>query len=303
MRYIKDFQEQLEVFRALGSEVRIQILEILLAKGRMSMNDLADELRLSNGALTPHIRKLEASGLIRINADASSHGNVKLCEPNPDKILFNFSRKERSENVFHSHLRVGQYASCEVYPTCGLATSQALIGEADDPRYFFHQKHFDADVLWFTKGYVEYMVPCVIPNEAHITQFSVSAELSSEAPGSNPIWPSDIHFYINHVLVGVWTSPGDFADTPGLFTPDWWYSNWNQYGLLKTLSIRENGTYMDGQVISSTGISQLNLKNHSPILFRMEVPETTLHIGGLSIFGRGFGNFNQDIEFQIVYES
>ena len=303
MRYIEDFQEELEVFRALGSEVRIQIIQVLLDRGQMSMNDLAESMHLSNGALTPHIRKLENSGLIRINAGASSHGNMKFCEPNPDKILFSFSHKERSENVFHSHLRAGQYSTCEVYPTCGLSTTESLIGTADDPRCFFHQNHFNADMLWFTKGYIEYMIPYVIPNEAHITQISISAELSSEAPGSNPIWPSDIHFYINHVLVGVWTSPGDFADTHGLFTPDWWYVNWNQYGLLKTLSVKKNGTYMDDQRISDVTIHQLGLSGHSPILLRMEVPETTLHVGGLSIFGRGFGNYNQDIEFRIVYET
>ena len=60
MRYIKDPKEQLAVFTALGSEVRIQILNLLIQNGRMSMNDLAHSLGLTNGALTPHIRKLES---------------------------------------------------------------------------------------------------------------------------------------------------------------------------------------------------------------------------------------------------
>ena len=301
MRYLKHSKEQLTVFRALGSEARIDILKLLLEKGRMSMNDLADALGLTAGALTPHVRKLEEADLLRINADNSGHGNLKICEPHLDKILFVFSSGSSGQNEFRSHLRVGQYARCHVYPTCGISTSEAVLGIVDDPRYFTHQKHFDADILWFTRGYVEYMIPCVIPRNAQIDQLSISAELSSEAPGSNANWPSDIHFYINDSLLGIWTSPGDFADVPGLFTPSWWFSNWNQYGLLKTLTVRSDGTYMDDLRISDVTIEQLNISGKEPILFKIAVPDTAQHIGGLTIFGRDFGNYNQDIEFRITY--
>ena len=245
MRYISKFEEELEVFSALGSEVRVSILNLLIKNGRMSMNDLAQALDLSNGALTPHIRKLEGCGLIRVNTDISRHGNLKICEPHLEKILFVFSGNQQQHNEFRSHLRVGQYSSCSVYPTCGLSSADSLIGDVDDPRYFTHWKHYEADILWFTKGYVEYMIPCVIPRHSRIEQISVSMELSSEAPGSNPHWPSDLHFYLNGTLLGVWTSPGDFADVPGLFTPEWWFPNWNQYGLITTLEILSDGTVID----------------------------------------------------------
>ena len=301
MRYIKDHKEQLEVFSTLGSQVRIDILKYLMENGRMSMNDLANAMGLTGGAVTSHVRKLEESGLIRINTDTSGHGNLKICEPHLDKILFNFSRSASGQNEYRSHLRVGQFSSCRVYPTCGISTAEQFIGEVDDPRYFSSTKRFDADILWFTKGYVEYMIPCIIPGGARIEQISISAELSSEAPGSNPNWPSDIHLYINNTLLGVWTSPGDFADVPGLFTPDWWFSNWNQYGLLKTFSVRTTGTYIDNVKISDVSVDSLSLEEGAPIFFRFAVPDTARHIGGLTIFGRNFGNYNQDIEFRISY--
>ena len=228
MRYVKDFQEELELFRALGSPVRIQIIQLLIQNGRMSMNDLAQALNLTAGAITPHVKKLEVCDLLRINADESGHGNLKICEPHPEKILFVLSTAGTRENEYRSHVRVGRYSTCQVYPTCGLSTASGIIGDVDDPRYFTHHKRFHADILWFTKGYVGYMIPCIIPRDARIDRLSMSAELSSEAPGSNPNWPSDIHFYINQKLVGTWTSPGDYADVPGIFTPDWWYSSWNQ---------------------------------------------------------------------------
>ena len=46
-----------------------------------------------------------------------------------------------------------------------------------------------------------------------------------------------MRFTLNNTKVGSWTSPGDFGDVHGMFTPDWWFPNWNQYGLLKMLVI------------------------------------------------------------------
>ena len=301
MRYVKDYDEALDIFRALGSEIRIQLIKLLLMSGPMSMNDLAKALGISNGALTGHIRKLEAADLVRISSDPAAHGNQKMCIPHIEKILIIFARSASAPNEYRSHLRAGQYSSCEVYPTCGLATAEKILGEVDDPRYFTHPGHFDADILWFAKGYVEYMMPCIIPYDHMIEKLFICAELSSEAPGSNPVWPSDIHFYINGIEIGVWTSPGDFADVRGLFTPDWWFSNWNQYGLLKTICVSEDGTYLDEIRISDVTIDQLHLSARHPVLFRMAVPDTAKHIGGLTVFGRGYGNVNQDIEFRIVY--
>ena len=44
---------------------------------------------------------------------------------------------------------------------------------------------YNADILWFTRGYVEYAIPNFIPASKKITQITISAELSSEAPGTN----------------------------------------------------------------------------------------------------------------------
>ncbi len=92
MRYINNLSEELEVFKALGSEVRISILTLLLERGKMSMNELAEQLDITNGAMTNHIRKLESADLIRVTSDPNVHGNLKLCEPHLDKILFILNR-------------------------------------------------------------------------------------------------------------------------------------------------------------------------------------------------------------------
>ena len=203
--------------------------------------------------------------------------------------------------MYNTELKVGHYSSYNICPTCGLASSKALIGEVDDPRYFEHPDRYNADILWFTKGYVEYVIPNFIPSSQKITQITISAELSSEAPGVNNVWPSDISFYLNDTCIGMWTSPGDFGDVKGLFTPDWWFPNWNQYGLLKLLVINKKGTFIDGLKISDVTIDSFNLDYRSGIRFRMSVDDDAAHVGGLTIFGKSFGNYGQDIKVSLNY--
>ena len=301
MLHIKSLDEGLSLFKALGSNVRIQIINLLLQKKEMNMNELATELNITNGALTGHIKKLEDAGLISISSEVSGHGNQKKCSVHLDKILIDFDSQSTTENIFQTELKVGQYSDYSVYPTCGLASSSKLIGEVDDARYFAHPDRYNADILWFTKGYVEYIVPNFIPTLQKIDQISISAELASEAPGVNDVWPSDIHFYINDVCLGSWTSPGDFGGIKGIFTPDWWEPNWNQYGLLKLLVINDKGTFIDGLQISNITIGDFNFDYKSTIKLKFAVPDTAHYVGGLTIFGKNFGNYNQDINVRISY--
>ena len=63
MIHITSLDDGLELFKALGSDIRIQILKILLENNQISMNQIANELNISNGALTGHIKKLEECDL------------------------------------------------------------------------------------------------------------------------------------------------------------------------------------------------------------------------------------------------
>ena len=301
MLHIKSLPEGLELFKALGSEVRIEIVRILLENNGMNMNELASRLNITNGALTSHIKKLEECGIVTVSSETSGHGNQKICSVNLDKILIDLQNQEKDEDVYTTSIKVGLFSDYEVYPTCGLASASKIIGQVDDTRYFSHPDRYDADILWFTKGYVEYVVPNFIPFSQKIDELCISAELSSEAPGVNNIWPSDVYFYLNDVFLGIWTSPGDFGDVKGIFTPDWWFPNWNQYGLLKMLVINHQGTYIDGLQISSVTIDRFNLTSKSSIKLKMAVPDTAEHVGGLTIYGKSFGNYNQDINVRISY--
>ena len=301
MLHIKSLPEGLDLFKALGSDVRIEIVRILLENNGMNMNELASRLNITNGALTSHIRKLEECGVVTVAGETSGHGNQKICSVHLDKILIELQDQQKNENVYTTSIKVGLFSDYDVFPTCGLASGSQLIGEVDDTRYFSHPDRYNADILWFTKGYVEYVIPNFIPFSQKIDELCISAELSSEAPGINNIWPSDIYFYLNDVFLGIWTSPGDFGDVKGIFTPDWWFPNWNQYGLLKMLVINHHGTFIDGLQISGVSIDRFNLTSKSSVKFKMAVPDSAEHVGGLTIYGKSFGNYNQDIDVRISY--
>lgn len=301
MLHIKTLDDGLQIFKALGSEIRIEIIKILLENHSMSMNELASRLNITNGALTNHIKKLEDSGIVSISNESAGHGNQKKCSVFLDKILIDINTQEDYDNVYQTSLRIGHFTDYNVYPTCGIASSTTLIGEVDDTRYFAHPGRYEADILWFTRGYVEYIVPNFIPFGQKIDQITISLEISSEAPGINDVWPSDISFKLNGKKIATWTSPGDFGAVQGIFTPDWWYPNWNQYGLLKILVINKDGTFIDGLQVSDSSISEFDFDYRSTIKLKLEVEEDADHVGGLTIFGKSFGNYNQDIDVRINY--
>lgn len=303
MLHVKNLDEGLEIFKALGSELRINIIKLLQENHEMNMNELATSLGITNGALTSHIKKLEESGIIQVMTERGSHGNQKVCKVAVDKIVVDVESEENEEdqNIYNTEVKVGHYSDYEVYPTCGLATSQAIVGEVDDPRYFSHPDRINAGILWFTKGYIEYIIPNLLPSATKIDQITVSLEISSEAPGINNDWPSDISILLNDVKIGTWTSPGDYGDVQGIFTPDWWFPNWNQYGLLKMIVINKKGTFVDGLKISDVTINEFNLDYKNTVRFKFEIEEDAKNVGGITIFGSEFGNYNQDIKVRIEY--
>ncbi|HCO62748.1 MAG TPA: transcriptional regulator [Clostridiales bacterium] len=303
MLHIKKLDEGVELFKALGSELRINILKLLLEHKEMNMNELATRLGITNGALTSHIKKMEEVGLITVLSERGGHGNQKLCRVGLDKILVDIQQDGDGgeENICETEIPIGHYSDYQIYPTCGLATTSELVGQVDDPRYFAYPERIKAGVLWFTKGYIAYIIPNVLPTGTRVEQITLSVEISSEAPGVNSDWPSDISFWLNDVKIGTWTSPGDFGDMRGIFTPEWWFPNWNQYGLLKMIVIDRKGTFVDGLKISDVTIDQFDLDYKSTMRFKFEVAEDAKHMGGLTIFGSGFGNYNQGIKVRLGY--
>ncbi|WP_018886128.1 ArsR/SmtB family transcription factor [Paenibacillus massiliensis] len=290
----------LVVYEALASEVRIRIIQ-LLSRNKMNIKELAQELELSSPIVAKHVQKLEDAGIIRTEKVPGKSGLQKISILKVDHIEINFPKK-----IFHSFasyetsVPIGHYTDYDLKPTCGLATDKEFIGRVDEPKFFMDPKRVDAEILWFTQGFVQYSIANFLNKEEKLQQFEISLELSSEFPFSNDVWPSDITFTLNGLELGTWRSPGDFADTRGKYTPSWWPHNINQYGLLKTIRITGHGTYIDGDPMSEVSVADLDTLCDRWVL-RIEVKEDASYVGGATIFGKKFGNHAQDINFKLFY--
>ena len=55
--------------------------------------------------------------------------------------------------------------------------------------------------------------------------------------------------------------------------------------------------------ISPVSLADLDLSNHHSIRLRIAVKPDAKHPGGINIFGRGFGNYDQDIIMRLQTEN
>lgn len=300
MIYIKDLKSGLNLFKALGSDIRIEILDLLTKNESLNLNEIASKLNLTNGAITMHIKKLEESGLIDITTAVGKHGIQKICYLNEDKLIVDLRSKD-TENLYEVDIKVGHYSSYEASPTCGLATKDSIIGEFDDPRYFADPEHINAEIIWLTQGHLEYRIPNYLKPNQEFTELQFMMELGSEAPGYCNNWPSDIHFLLNDVDLGFWTSPGDFGGQKGTYNPDWWPLHLNQYGMLKLFRLNKEGSFIDGCKISDVTIEDMKLSYTSDLKLKLTVLKGSENPNGLTIFGQTFGNYNRGIVARILY--
>lgn len=288
--------EQLQrVARALGSELRIRILE-LLDERTMSVVELAQHLDMPVSTVSNNIIVLEEAGLIRTSRQAGAHGVMKLCSRKRDQVTIRLTKPRRRElRSFYHHMPIGCYTDCRVEPTCGLLGTHKSIGRADDLSVFYDPEHFGAQLLWFQKGYVEYRFSNQAL-QAHAAEcLEVSFEACSEAPGYRMDWPSDITVWINEVELGTWRCPGDFGGRQGHNGPDWWPLSSTQYGLLKRWRVDHTGCYLDDAPISDVTLGQLRLLDRPYISLRIGIRSDAECQGGINLFGEHFGDHNQSI--------
>jgi DNA-binding transcriptional ArsR family regulator len=70
-----------DVFQAIADPNRRAILS-LLAKQRLTLNDVADNFRISRPAVSRHVKILAECGLIYVQ----QRGRERYCEVRPDKL-------------------------------------------------------------------------------------------------------------------------------------------------------------------------------------------------------------------------
>ena len=292
--------DSLPVMEALANSSRLKIIN-LISNGEYNIKQIAEELFLSVGMVSRHIKQLEDAGIVKSKFVPTNSGVEKICTLAVDEIYIQFPKKVFPKyQQSATHIGVGTYSSYKVEPTCGLASPQYYIGKLDQPTYFMAADRMQAELIWMSSGFLEYTIPNSLDTTLHKPeQLEISLEIASEFPTSNNSWESDLEFFINDKSCGIWTIPGNYSDVRGKLNPDWWPEKNSQYGLLKTLRITETETLMDAERISDFCLDDIDF-SQDLISIRFQV-EATEEQGGLTIFGRGFGNYAQDIVYRIYY--
>lgn len=303
MLYLHSLSEAEEIFKALSTPMRLRLLELIYVNDQMSMNELAEALGLTNSAISLHVSKLENAGLVAIHTTSGKRGVMKIVRPVYSRLLVDMAPQAKPRHCYTDDISVGHFISCDVHPTCGLATPANIIGELDNPKVFSYPERFQANIVWIGYGSLTYRLPNRLNPGQSLKELQISFEISSECPEFNQDYPSDIYFSINGIPLGKWISPGDYGARRGIISPYWWPELLNQYGLLKSLIINENGTFIDGTLrVSKTTIQDLHIDHNSSIDFTLSVPQDTANCGGLTLFGDNFGDYSQSIRVKAYYD-
>lgn len=286
---------------ALSSPIRRKILS-LVTKKSYSILELARELNVALSTMSFHVKILKTAGLIKTISSPDKRGNEKNVSQNCYELSIRFSKPiNENKNIYAVELPIGTYSDFNIYPPCSISDEFNLIEDFDVPAVFYSPKRINAQLLSFQKGYIEYKIPTYSIIDKTITTITFSLELCSECPNYNNHWKSDITFWINDIELCTYRSPGDYGDRRGLLNPSWWPDKFTQYGMLKKIRIDSDGTWLDEEFISKVNINDLNVSNKDFITLKIGVKDTSKYVGGVNLFGKKFGDHEQNINVQISF--
>ena len=302
-----DFSEKEQiskVAKALSPSVRLEILDILREKP-LNISEISEKMGIPISSTALHMKVLEDSGIVITQSMPGLRGSQRVCGLKINQVtmtLLNQQENISKDNIYTETMPIGNYFDCKITAPCGIASENTFLSSEDSVYGFYSPEKHTAQILWFTQGYLEYRFPNIqMQKLKHIKSLEFSMEICSEAPGYNNSWKSDITFWINGKEIGFFTSPGDYGGRRGKQTPQWWDNNMTQFGVLKSLSITEEGTFLDGEFFSPLTLSDFSLRDNPYISFKLGVKEDAHYVGGLNLFGEKFGDYTQNILMKIIY--
>lgn len=304
---LDDEEKILNLAKALSSPVRIDILKLLLFSS-MSVKEIALTLKQPISSTALNINLLENAGLLFTGTTCTTTGKTRTCYRSCDAIqitLFDQLLELRHEHALkiEHNIPIGSFSTYEnIVAPCGMVSKEERMGLDDDTSLFFSPRRFEAALIWFSKGLVEYRISAP-PRDAkqEIKRIELSFEACSEAPLYNNDFKSDITVWINDVEIGTWTCPGDFGGRRGQFNPPYWPSTHTQYGTLTNWHVTDSGTTMNNAFMSYVNLKNLALYDSPYVSVKIGVKHDAVHCGGINIFGKNFGDYAQDITLRIIY--
>lgn len=285
--------------KALSSEPRIRLLKELEIRS-YNVNEIAELLEVPASSAAMHVRVLEEAGLIETELRAAVRGSMKVCKKSVGSVFISL-RQEVDEKIERISMPVGNFVDYHVEPTCGIVSQEGYIDIEDEPAIFYNPRRTEAKLIWFGNGYLEYRFPNAALKKNDLKNLELSMELCSEDHEYNMDHPSDITVWINEIEAGTWCCPSDFGGRRGNLNPAWWPNQNTQYGLLKTWSIDQKGSYLDGEKVSGNTLADYGLTEQEYISVKIGIKEDAVHKGGMNLFGDCFGDYPQAIVMKLIY--
>ena len=289
-----------KVARAFASEERLSILRYMLNKS-VSISMIATTLDMPISSVSRHIDILADAGLIVINYQPGPKGHTKYCAQNVLDATISLvgNDREKKSNSYYVEMPIGMYNDCKINAPCGMVGKERALGKFDDAKVFFSPLRAEAECMWFESGFVSYLFPAP-EKSAERHRISFSLELCSDTIYYNNDWPSDITVKINGIEIITFTSPGNFGGKRGKYTPMYWPITSSQFGQLKKISVDKDGVYLDN-VLQHKDLTfdDLKIPDGDAVRFEIGVKANAVHRGGISLFGKNFGDFDQAIIMKI----
>lgn len=300
---LNDDQQMDRLASALNSAIRRKMLR-LLGKNSYSVLGLAEALNLSISTTAFHLKFLKEAELVNVLPNPNKRGNEKIVSQGLSSVTIDFRSPLLYKNAeFNYTVPIGSYIDFDVKPPCALVTREGMIYMHDNPNVFRTAERFEAILLSFSKGYVEYAVPAFEYKGKTVTSFTFSLELCSECPNYNNVWKSDVTFWINGKEICTYRSQGDYGDRKGRFPIPHWPANSTQYGMLKKIRVDDTGTYIDGSLVGEVKLADLDLGGNDLTTLRIGIKENARYVGGINLFGKNSGDTEQDIIVQVSYKT
>lgn len=296
-----DHESIAKIARALSVEERLDILKYMLNKS-VSISEISKNLNLPISSVSRHIDVLEDAGLIVISYQPGLKGHTKYCAQAVLDVKFSMIAEKADSKLksYVTEMPIGMYYDCKVNAPCGMISKEKQLGPFDDTQVFFSPLRAQAECLWFKSGYITYLFSSPQKNNEMRKRISFSLELCSDTIYYNNNWPSDITFTINGIEVLTFTSPGNFGGKRGRLTPAYWPVTSSQFGQLKKVSVDKDGVYLDNVFMhKNITFDDLHLFDNESISFTVSVKDDAEYCGGLSLFGKNFGDFEQAIIMKI----
>ena len=251
---------------------------------------------MTNSTVIFHLRLLEEAGLVISRTQPNKKGKTLIFYINFSDVTLSLQNDHAAahDTVITQTVGVGCFEAAAPTGYMRIATEDRFIVlEKDD---IYNPRRFDAKLLCIDNGMVRYAFSNAFARRHTVKSLEFSMELSSESPYFCNDWKSEIVFSVCGVDVATYLSAGDYGDTRGRLTPEWWDNKYSQYGLPVTLLIDWGGVRLNGDYVrTDLTLGDLPLAQSDRITLSLRTDPALRYAGGFNIYGSRFGNEPQDI--------